>query len=104
MYVSDFSFQSRYYKMYVSDFSFQSLKVATTYQEMEPIEKFYASSNITQSPLKFTGWSRQKVVDHLRAAYHQRGSDRGIAVPLPPDLDKRSTEELVKLASHYYSR
>lgn len=69
--------------------------------KMEPIEKWYANDKPTNNYDR-SGLTREELIEHIRERQYERGYWRGIACPLPPDLDKRTKEELIKLAAHWY--
>ena len=74
---------------------------SSSHCKREPITKYFGSQN----PTNGIDWSNQTkdwLISHLQRAYNHRGENRGIACPLPPDLNQRTVEELRLLAQHYY--
>jgi hypothetical protein len=68
---------------------------------MDPIERWYASDKPTTNYDR-SGLTREELIKHIRDKQYERGSARGIACPLPPDLDQRTKDDLIKLAAHWY--
>ena len=68
---------------------------------MEPIQKFYSNPKRTND-IDWSTKTREELIKHLKAKYYDRGYHRGIACPLPNDIDSRSKNDLIKLARHYY--
>lgn len=68
---------------------------------MDPIEKWYVSDKPTNNN-DYSSKTREELILHIKAAQYERGTSRGIACPLPSDLEMRSKEDLLKLARHWY--
>ncbi len=68
---------------------------------MDPIENWYANPTPTNNN-DYSKLTQQELITHITDKQYERGSARGIACPLPPNLDQRSKEELLKLAAHWY--
>ena len=68
---------------------------------MDPIENWYASDKPTNNN-DYTSKTKEELIKHIKDAQYERGSSRGIACPLPPNLEARTKEDLLKLARHWY--
>lgn len=68
---------------------------------MDPIENWYTSPTRTNNN-NYSALTREDLIQHIKDRRQERWNSRGFACPLPPDVDERPIEDLIKLAAHWY--